>query len=314
MLAGKSLMPNPLLLGGENRSGTTLLSIVLDSHPDLVVGPELDFLEPPNLGSHIVEACALLLAGDHRVLGPGTDTDDPFWYHGAHFVKQCERYGVTPQRLQLLIKSVSSELESDLSSFEHRCRLIDAIGEYRKAETGTKRWGIKLQRKIARVDEFANVWPNAHFIHIIRDGRDVAASHLKTVPWGYKSLRDAARGWLEVVTRPHTAAPQGRYLEIRYEDLVIEPRETLGAVMNFLELPWREEVLDHSSLPHSLFEKSWGHPAAEAASYPLSDQRVQRYIQDLTPEEISKFEELAGYELLRMGYVVGHKTPPGKGY
>lgn len=74
------LTSDPVLLGGENRSGTTLFSVVLDSHPDLVVGPELDFVEPPDLGPHIVEACELLLASDKRVLGPGTDTADPFWF------------------------------------------------------------------------------------------------------------------------------------------------------------------------------------------------------------------------------------------
>lgn len=307
------LMSNPVLLGGENRSGTTLFSVVLDSHPDLVVGPELDFLEPPNLGCHIIDACALLLAGDDRVLGPGTDTADPYWYHGAHFVKQCERYGVSPQRLQLLIKEVRSELGSDLCSFEDRCRLIDAIGEWRRAETGAQRWGIKLQRKIARVDDFAEVWPNAHFVHIIRDGRDLAASHLKTVSWGYRSVADAARGWLEVVARPHAVAPLGRYLEIRYEDLVAEPRRTLGTVTNFLGLPWREQLLDHSSLAHTLFQKPWGHPAAEAVARPLSDHRVRRYLADLTPLEINEFEEIAEDELRRLGYPVGGPTAPANG-
>ncbi len=48
-----------VLLGGQNRSGTTLLSVVLDAHPQLVVGPELDFTEPPDLGPHILAACEL---------------------------------------------------------------------------------------------------------------------------------------------------------------------------------------------------------------------------------------------------------------
>ncbi len=74
------LLSEAVLLGGENRSGTTLLSEVLDSHPDLVVGPELDFTEPPDLGSHILRACELLALADPRVLGPGTDTAVPLWY------------------------------------------------------------------------------------------------------------------------------------------------------------------------------------------------------------------------------------------
>jgi hypothetical protein len=62
--AREPLRSDPILIGGENRSGTTLASVVLDSHPDLVVGPELDFVEPENLGPYVLESCDLLLAGD----------------------------------------------------------------------------------------------------------------------------------------------------------------------------------------------------------------------------------------------------------
>ncbi|MGX7824788.1 sulfotransferase family protein [Actinokineospora sp. 24-640] len=299
------LTSDPVLLGGENRSGTTLFSVVLDSHPDLVVGPELDFVEPPDLGPHIIEACGLLLAGDERVLGPGTDTADPFWYHGAHFVKQCERFGVGPEELRSLVAKVAAECGSELVTLADRCRLVEVIGEHRRAATGAKRWGIKLQRKIARVDEFAAIWPRARFVHIIRDGRDVAASHLTTVTWGYRQVAEAATGWLEVVGRPHRIAPAGRYLEFRYEDLVSAPEPTLRRVVEFLGLPWRPEVLDHASLTHSLFHKPWGHPAAEAARNPLYDNRISRYRRDLSETQIAEFERIAGAELARVGYPVG---------
>ncbi|MFG1791135.1 sulfotransferase family protein [Nocardia sp. NPDC049149] len=299
---GSPLVTNPVLLGGENRSGTTLFSVVLDSHPDLAVGPELDFVEPVNLGPHVIEACDLLLAGDSRVLGPGTDTGDPYWYHGAHFVKQCERFGVPPEVLRSLVEEVAVTCGSDLETLEDRCRLVEAVGEYRQSRTGKQRWGIKLQRKIARVDEFAAIWPRAHFVHIIRDGRDVAASHLNTVTWGYRDSEAAARGWLEVVERPRRVAPVDRYLEIRYEDLVDDPKRTLARVLDFVGVAWRDEVLDHSSLNHSLFHKSWGHPAAAAAAKPLYREQVSRYRRDLTASQISAFEAIAGDELTRLGY------------
>lgn len=299
------LTSNPILLGGENRSGTTVFSLVLDSHPDLVVGPELDFLEPIDLGPHIIEACDLLLAGDKRVLGPGTDTDDPYWYHGAHFVKQCERFGVEPAVLRLLVGHGITKRGTKLESLEDRCYLVDVIGEHRRVQTGSARWGIKLQRKISRVDEFAALWPGAQFVHIIRDGRDVAASHLNTVTWGYGNVADAARGWLEVVARPRTVAPPDRYLEIRYEDLVEQPRTVLGAVMEFLSMPWQVELLDHSAFGHSLLAKSWDHPAAEAAAKPLYRDRVGRHVHDLNAEQVAQFERIAGAELVRLGYEVG---------
>jgi sulfotransferase family protein len=277
----------PVLLGGENRSGTTLISVVLDSHPDLAIGPELDFLEPPNLGPHIAEVCDLLSAGDPRVLGSGTDTEDPYWYHGAHFAKQCQRFGVDFAVLQDLVRATVAQTGTDLMSFEDRCHLIDVIGDYRLSRDGVRRWGIKLQRKINRVDEFARYWPSAHFVHIVRDGRDLAASHLVTVPWGFTTAAEA---------------PVGRYLEVRYEDLVTDPETTLRPVLDFLGLPWCDSVLAHWHVPHTLFDAPWGHPAADAAARPLSTGRVGRFREDLTPRQIADFEEIAAEQLLRLGY------------
>src|SRR5436309_3410290 len=57
---------SPVFIGGENRSGTTLLCVILDSHPALVCGPELDFLDPENLGPHVLACCDLLAAADPR--------------------------------------------------------------------------------------------------------------------------------------------------------------------------------------------------------------------------------------------------------
>jgi hypothetical protein len=293
---------DPVLLGGENRSGTTLLSLVLDSHADLVVGPEIDFVEPPDLGPHIIEACELVARSDPRVLGPGTDTNDPFWYDGAHFVKQCQRFGVDFGDLRLLVEETMAELGTDLSDLVDRCRLIDRIGEYRRAKTGTSRWGLKLQRKIARVDDYERLWPKANFVHIIRDGRDVAASHLRSVPWGFTSIEEAARGWLEVVGRPHTVADPDRYLEIRYEDLTADPERTLRRVTEHIGVSWNDALLNHDELPHTLFANPWGHPAAQAAARPMAAGRAGRYLTDLTPEQIATFEAIAGAELRRLGY------------
>ena len=293
---------SPVLLGGENRSGTTLLSVLLDSHPDLAVGPELDFLEPPNLGPNIIEACRLILDGDPRVLGPGTDTADPYWYHGAHFAKQCQRFGIDFPVLQDLVDATMKETGTTLTDFADRCQLVDAIGSHRLAHDGVRRWGIKLQRKINRIDEFAEYWPSAHFVHIVRDGRDLAASHLVTVPWGFTSAAEAARGWVSVVQRPPTVAPAGRYLEVRYEDVVTAPERSLRRIVDFLELPWSDSVLEHWKIPHTLFDAPWGHPAAEAAARPLSDAQVGRFRKDLSAEQIAEFETIAGRQLQRLGY------------
>ncbi|MCK1675028.1 sulfotransferase [Bradyrhizobium sp. 150] len=295
---------SPVLLGGDNRSGTTLLSVVLDSHRDLVVGPEIDFLEPPNLGPHVLDATDLLAANDPRVTGIVKSAIDPFWYDGAHFVVQCLWFGLNFDDVRRLVTNVMKELASDIVSFTDRCSLINEIGEFRRAQTGAKRWGLKLQRKIAQIDAFAGLWPDAHFVHIVRDGRDLAASHLRTVPeWGYRTVAEAAHGWREIVSQPHRLAPPERYLEVRYEDLVTSPRSSLMRVLNDLHLPWHGAVLRHAECEHALFERPYGHPAAESTGKPLHAGRLGRHTQDLTPAQIAEFEGIASSELARLGYL-----------
>lgn len=85
---------NPILLAGENRSGTTLLSVLPDSHPDLVVGPKINFTEPVNLGPHVVSVCDMIDVRDGRLAGATKDTIDLEWCDGAHFVVQCESFGL----------------------------------------------------------------------------------------------------------------------------------------------------------------------------------------------------------------------------
>jgi hypothetical protein len=312
-----ALASDPVLIGGDNRSGTTLTSVVLDSHPDLVVGPELDFVEPANLGPYVLESCDLLLAGDPRVQGPGVETADPDWYFGVQFVKQCHRFGVPFAELRELVAGVVADLGTDVADFDERCVVIDAVGEHRRRATGMRRWGIKIQRQIHRVDDFARRWPAAHFVHVVRDGRDVAASNLVGgQEWSYKTIPEAAAGWLGVVERPPTVAPAGRYLELRYEDLVGDPSTALHRVVDFLGLRWDDALLRHAELPHTLFDNPYAHPSAGAAAEALSAAKVARHRRDLTAEQITDFERLAGHELTRLGYrltgaLVDERRPAG---
>ncbi len=268
-----------------------------------MVGPELDFTEPRNLGPYIIESCELLLADDPRVQGEGVETADPEWYFGVQFVKQCHRFGVDCRDVLDLVRTVVDDLGTDVSDFDDRCHVLDAVGEFRRRQTGMRRWGIKVQRQIHRVDDLARMFPRAHFVHVVRDGRDVAASNLTGgQEWAYKTIEEAAAGWLGVVARPHTVAPDGRYLEMRYEDLVGEPAETLHRVVDFLQVRWDDALLRHAELPHTLFDNPYNHPSAETTTHALSKAKVGRHRHELSTEQIARFEALAGHELNRLGY------------
>jgi chorismate mutase-like protein len=296
----------PILLGGDHRSGTTLLSVVLDSHPELAVGPELDFLEPVDLGPHVLECCDLIECGDERVAGPGVQTRDPAYALGVQFVRQCHRFGVELADLRRAVEETMAQRGDDLASFRSRCTLIDALGELRRAVRGRRRWGIKIQRWISRASAFGAFWRTAQFVHVVRDGRDVAASQLRAERgWGYRDVREAALGWVEVVESRSLQRLGDRVYTLRYEDLVADPRGSLAGLLRFLGLEWNESVLTHHVEPHSLYAHPYAHPSADEVREPIYARAVGRYVRDLSPAERAEFEAIAGVALARHGYAPG---------
>jgi hypothetical protein len=294
----------PILIGGEHRSGTTLVSVILDSHPDLTVGPELDFLEPRNLGSHVLECCALLDAGDPRVAGPGVRTADPSFQAGVQFVKQCHRFGVERRELAAQVRQAMGDAGGELDAFEDRCALLGRIGDLQRARCGTRRWGIKIQRNIVRASEFARVWPDCQLVHVVRDGRDVAASHLRGRRWwGYRDVEQAARCWLEVVDGARDLPT------VVYERLVEDPRATLEVLLDDLGISWSAAVLAHTAADHALLANPHEHPSAAEVSRPIYSEAAGRYRRDLSAAELRAFEAIAGNALERLGYPLAAPAP-----
>lgn len=292
----------PVFVGGDHRSGTTLMSIVLDSHPDVVCGPELDFLDPVDLGPHVLECIELLARADPSVAGAGVLTADPGWQLGVQFVKQCHRFGIGPDILRRLVAEQVRTTAACIDGFEDRCRLIRSLGELRRQEQGARLWGLKIQRLIAN-GRFVQQWSDAFFIHIVRDGRDVAASHLRSGrQWAYQQVVEAARGWVDVVEGARRVLPGDRSIEVRYEDLVADPRGVVGEVLVRLGLRWDDAVLHHDTVPHSLFDHPYDHPSAEAAARGVTAAAVGRHRRDLSAAQVAAFENTARVVLRRLGY------------
>jgi hypothetical protein len=292
----------PILLGGDHRSGTTLVSLILDTHPDVVFGPELDFRLPTDLGAHLVDCCDLELARDPAVAGSGVTTADPRWQLGIQFVRQCRRFGIEVDDLRRLV-GAEMEVGARLIDFAERARLIERIGDARREALGVDRWGFKIQRDIVDARTFLAVWPQAVFVHVVRDGRDVAASHLRSArDWAYASAEEAARGWIAVMSGVPRRELGDRLHELRYEDVVCRPEQALRELLEFLGLPWHEGVLHHEAVAHGLARRPFDHPSADAATRAIDAMAIGRYRRDLTAVELTEIEAIAGELLREWGY------------
>jgi hypothetical protein len=199
----------------------------------------------------------------------------------------------------------------------------DAIRSFYEAYAageGKPRWGDKSPPYTWKALRIQRALPEAHFIHIIRDGRDVALS-LNEVSWGPDDVTVAAEKWVTELRRARKRAQglaRGTYMELRYEDLVAEPEPVLRRIASFVHLPWDEAMLDY----HRQAEKRMSREMArtlkplgggtitaeerarqhELVSRPPSQSRTGRWRTEMSAEDRAAFESVAGVMLKKLGY------------
>lgn len=140
------------------------------------------------------------------------------------------------------------------------------------------------------------VYPDATFVHIVRDGRDMASSaHSLWSSWGsdYRGIGDAAGIWAGAITDIREHLGGLGYHEVRYEDLVAAPIEHLTGVLDAIGLPHDEELV---------------RAAVEFGKAPInvapSDARTgARKWGDLEPDAARAVALTAGDLLVELGYV-----------
>ncbi|MGH3017415.1 MAG: sulfotransferase family protein [Gaiellaceae bacterium] len=259
----------PFFLLGHDRSGTTMLRLILDRGA-VAVPPESMFLldvDPEQPADEVLRAAwnhprvqLWGLAGEPPALPAGLNGMDAFRFAvSAPFVAYAER-------------------------------------------EGKGRWGDKTPAYIGHVDRLAAIWPDARFVHLIRDGRDVALS-VMDVPFGPNNAWAAGRSWARAMRQGHKAAERypGRVLEVRYEDLVSKPAETVAALCDFLGLDYSDDMLaieqtDRSKVvadQSAWFTNVWSG---------ITTAAVGKWRTELTPRQIETFEAVAGDELRALGY------------
>lgn len=291
----------PIFIGGEGRSGTTLLSLVLDSHRNLSIGPELHFRGPKNLGPYIL-TCLELYDHSPTIEEWVNYKKNPKYYSGVNFVIRCHRFGIEPTLLKNMVHQAMDGTNSELESFSDRCFLINTIGEHIKCAADTQRWGIKIMKDIKIAEKYHEFWPKSQFVHIIRDGRDVAASQLKEHKgWGYDDIEQAAKSWVDTIEKVKTKRLP--VYEIRHEDLVFRTEHTLKKIAEYLGICWDNNMLAHETVGHSLFENPYNHPSISGVIQPVNSESVGRYKQDLTKNEIELFNRIANHLLIEYGYL-----------
>lgn len=275
----------PFFLTGAPKSGTTWLGKLLDAHPEISCQGEACV---HHFGQRLVEAAKSyndLLAKRRAVITDSNDFPQMKW----------------PEVLTLMRTFIELRLE--------------AIAD--PGKPGLRFLGEKDPEHALHFKELDQLFPDAKFIHIIRDGRGVFVSawhhnvrskDANLARLGFDDfLQITAKEWSDRVRRAREAGKRlgGRYFELRYEDLVAEPALWMKRVLDFLGAESGERTVA-ACVEAASFEKlSQGRKPGEedkASFFRKGDPGDWR--NQLSPAQVQVFIALAGSLLGELGYLL----------
>lgn len=289
--------PAPFVVGVP-RSGTTLLRLQLDAHPQLAIPPETGW--------------ALAVADEPS--GP------------AELAARLRALETWPDA-----EIGDAELDAVLTGVDPWSTGEGLRALYRAyaRRHGKPRWGDKTPLHLEHLPRITELLPEAHVVHIIRDGRDVAVS-LRPLPFapGDGSIEAIAAAWRDQIACARSvldAVPH--YREIRYEALVADPAGVLAELCDWLELPFDPAMLRaHERAAERLAEgpdvraSSAGMITRESrmaiaahTSRPPDPARAGRWRAELTDDEVARFEAIGAETLMTLSYPLAGPAPPGLG-
>jgi hypothetical protein len=174
---------------------------------------------------------------------------------------------------------------------------------YYAAREGKNRYGDKTPDHVLQIRELAALFAESQFIHLIRDGRDVALTTL-AADWGPDSILAAARYWRHRVTkgrRAGAALGPGRYLEVRYEELVSDPAPVLRRVTDFIGLPFDSSMMRYDEAAQRQLKMS-PDPSADRSLLLPPTKGLRDWRRDMAADDLAAFEVVAGRLLQELGY------------
>ena len=189
-------------------------------------------------------------------------------------------------------------------------QLVDIVNlVYREhlARTGKPRLGDKTPRYFMIVPQLAALYPDAKFIHLIRDGRDVAISFIDL---GFSHYYQKSFEWTRVM-RNRAALLDGPYasqiLEVKYEDLIKDPPAVLRRICHFLDEEFEPAMLDWTPLLDLVPERERSiHPKL---GQPITTDAIGVWRKRLSAVECFAMEACLWRDLLRLGYQLRFSSP-----
>ena len=266
--------PFPFFLGC-GRSGTTMMRLMFDAHPMLAIPTEAYFPIAPDR--------AWFDEDGRPHIDPIVDAFEQEKWYGL--------WRLEPGAFRAAAHAAAPKDYTEL------IRLL--YGLYAEAHE-KPRYGNKTPKHVYSIPQLSRMFPEGRFVHIVRDGRNVALSILerdRSVP----DLAAAARLWREHVERGRAdgrALGPERYAEVRYEDLLDGPEDALRRLCAFVDVPFDDAMLRYyERIPEMVIGSGQHRKLSQPPTKGLRDWRTV-----MSRTDVAVFESIAGRSLDAFGY------------
>jgi len=260
---------NLLIVVGSGRSGTTYLSKVLKKNLGFGLSTEPKFI------------VKLLL----ELQDSSQDLDEKKFNRILHKVYNSHSFNVLRN-----VKSISTNYDEfksfvKKSSYEY---IVYGALDYIAHIRGNKKRGFKDPNALKYIGLLSQTFPESKFIHIYRDGRDVAKSTLN-FKWGGNNIYVNAVEWAKYTKAGRVQGQKlgnERYLELKFEDMVLNPESATAKMMSFLNITDEKSMCDLNSYFKST----------------LDEDKIYKWKSSYSEKELQLFEKIAGQTLKEFGY------------
>ena len=280
-------MGAPFFIVGASRSGTTMLRLLLNAHPNIGVPKELAYFERCARFTELERWKSLAL----------NPADYQGFVRGFLQKKKLALEGIDVEQLE---KEIIGSGPPDLA---RPFRMTMDAWAHKEGKTT---WGEKTPKNLFYVDIIQEMLPDTKFVYIIRDPRAVVYSMNRFARFQDDSVLNAFN-WLQAATKGYKLlmeqVPANRRHILKYEDLVADVEATTRSLCAFLEEPFDEGMLEFYQKsrtnihPHS---KELG--GVKTLTQPITTVSVDKWRNGLTSTDIANVEAVCEREMKHFGY------------
>jgi len=294
----------PLMVCGLSRTGTTLMTTILDSHPDVSMAYEImpvGIPTPADAAAMLRQALAQAAEPTTKQVAKALVARDEKQLSG--FAKRSERALIDTEALASLLDAEAATGTTDQTSIEFRSNMASRVAIAKAQIEGASNWGFKLNAP--SVGAFEKLLPsNTRFVYLMRDARDVYASHVER---GFnKTLDQVCSGWLSYLYNFEALMENfpERTALVRYEDLVTNGEAAVRQVCEKIGLDFHQDMSNFFASTASIHD--FNHANSDELRQDFFDTSISRWQRDVSPDDAALIMDQCGQAMQRYGYRVAN--------